>query len=148
MDEEGNVLGRHDGILGFTVGQRKGLGGGFTKPMYVVEIRPEAREVVLGPKESLSKTTFTVKDLDWIDHTISVDGIEVDTQVRYAHSGAPSTLKQLDDGRIEVTMHAPAYQISPGQAAVFYDGDRMLGGGWIEVPEASKLKDKVKVQIL
>jgi tRNA-specific 2-thiouridylase len=147
VDEQGEVIGRHDGILDFTVGQRKGLGGGFKSPMYVVEIRPDAREVVLGPKESLSKTVFTVKDIDWMDKGVTADGLEVDTQVRYAHDGAPSTLRDIGERRVEVTMHAPAYQISPGQAAVFYDGDRMLGGGWIEVPEASQLKGPVKVHI-
>ena len=113
--------------------------------MYVVEIRANTREVVLGPKESLAKSIFTIKELDWVDSAIPVDGKSVTAQVRYAHSGNEAILKDLGEGRVEVTMLTPAYQISPGQAAVFYDGDRMLGGGWIEVPESAKVKIQIEM---
>jgi tRNA-specific 2-thiouridylase len=145
VNEAGEILGKHDGILAYTVGQRKGLGGGYGIPMYVVEIRAENREVILGPKESLAKSVFTVKELDWVDKAIPVDGKSVVAQVRYAHDGNEAILKDLGDGRVEVTMLSPAYQISPGQAAVFYDGDRMLGGGWIEVNSASKIKVQIEM---
>lgn len=147
VDEQGNVLGKHDGVINFTVGQRRGLGLTFGEPMYVVDIRAAAKEVVLGPKSSLSQTTFTVKDIDLVDPSICMEGRDVDVQVRYGHDAAPATIKVLEDGRYEVTAHMPIYQISPGQAAVFYNGDHMLGGGWIEVPEQAKRSEPLKVLI-
>ena len=147
IDESGKTLGSHQGIIGYTVGQRKGLPGGFEVPMYVVEIRPQTNEIVLGPKESLNCQTFTVKELDWLADDVALDNLECDAQVRYAHRGAPAALKDLGNGRVEVTFFSPESQVSPGQAAVFYDGERMLGGGWIEVPEQSKLKTKVQFEM-
>ena len=139
IDEQGNVLGKHEGVLGYTVGQRKGLPGGFEMPMYVVEIRANTHEVVLGPRESLGKKVFTVKELNWLSDQM-IDGLEVTVKVRYAHDTSPAILKDLGGGRVQVDMLAPEEQVSPGQAAVFYDDDVLLGGGWIEVPESAKVK--------
>lgn len=147
VDEEGNFLGKHEGILGYTVGQRKGLPGGFEKPMYVVEINAQTNEVVLGPKESLNCQKFTVKEVDWLAGDVSQEDLECTVQVRYGHKGVPATITPLGDNRVEVMLHAPERQISPGQAAVFYDDERMLGGGWIEVPEHIRLGTKTKVSI-
>lgn len=149
VDETGKVLGEHDGIVGYTVGQRKGVGGGFKEPMYVLEIRPQANEIVVGPKASLGRSTFTAKELNWIgEHT--PDGMEVTVKVRNAHQPIPATLTDLGEGRLKVTLHQPEQQVSPGQAAVFYQGSRLLGGGWIEVPEHARLaqpKQATKVTI-
>ena len=137
LHEDGTVLGHHDGIIDFTVGQRKGLGGGQAEPLYVVAIRPHTREVVVGPRESLGKKVFTVKELNWIGE-MPADGLEVLVKVRSMHDAAEAVLKDIGNGRVEVTMFTPQQQISPGQAAVFYVGQRMLGGGWIEVPAESR----------
>lgn len=149
VTEDGEIVGKHDGVLGYTVGQRKGLGGGYGIPMYVVEIRANANEVVIGPKESLGKIKFTVKELNWIAPEQD-DEMEVMVKVRSLHSGALGNMKRLNDNRVEVTLYDPEEQVSPGQAAVFYDADtqtRMLGGGWIEVPEHARYKKPLKVQI-
>lgn len=135
--KDGTVMGQHEGVIGYTVGQRKGLGGGFTEPMYVTEIRADTNEVVIGPEADLHKTTFTCKELNWLGNKI--DGLDVRVKVRAQHEPVNGRLKDLGQGRVEVTLFAPERQISPGQAAVFYDAeDVMLGGGWIEVPQATK----------
>ncbi|MFZ2620058.1 MAG: tRNA 2-thiouridine(34) synthase MnmA [Alphaproteobacteria bacterium] len=129
---DGTVLAQHQGIVDFTVGQRKGLGGGTAEPLYVIEIRPHTGEVVVGTRAELGRTTFTVKDLNWLD-TTPPHGQHVTAKVRAQHAGAPAVLTDLGQGRLEVTFHAPEDQISPGQAAVFYNAEGiMLGGGWIE----------------
>ena len=135
--KDGTVMGQHEGVIGYTVGQRKGLGGGFSEPMYVTEIRADTNEVVIGPEADLHKTTFTCKELNWLGDKI--DGLDVRVKVRAQHEPVNGRLKDLGQGRVEVTLFAPERQISPGQAAVFYDAeDVMLGGGWIEVPQATK----------
>ncbi|MBI1309380.1 MAG: tRNA 2-thiouridine(34) synthase MnmA [Proteobacteria bacterium] len=144
----GEVLGRHDGIVGFTVGQRKGVPGGFEQAMYVVEIRPEAREVVIGPREALGRRVFTVRELNWLGGTRNEErGTRVIVKVRAQHAGVPAVLHDLGDGRVEVVLSEPEEAVSPGQAAVFYTADGvMLGGGWIEMTKAPALR-AVRVEI-
>ncbi|MCA3243950.1 MAG: tRNA 2-thiouridine(34) synthase MnmA [Alphaproteobacteria bacterium] len=125
----GTVVGHHDGIIGFTVGQRRGLPGGFETPMYVVEIRPANREVVIGPKEALGQQSFQVKELNWLGPDEAE--LAVTVKVRAQHQGSPAVLHRLTPDHAEVILSVPE-QISPGQAAVFYNADGiMLGGGWI-----------------
>lgn len=139
----GEVVGKHNGIIDFTVGQRKGLGGGFKTPHYVVEIRPATREVVIGEEKDLGKTTFTTKELNWLDEK-PVEGRDVLVKVRSLHKGAMATLHDLGEGRVEVVMKSKERQVAPGQAAVFYDeNDVLLGGGWIETAPESRLKVKI-----
>jgi tRNA-uridine 2-sulfurtransferase len=138
---DGRVLGQHDGIIGYTVGQRKGLGGGFAEPLYVVEVQAatpaRAGRVVVGPASALSRQTFTVKELNWLGDAIPPEGLPVQVKVRAQHHGVPGVVHALDNHRAEVVLAAPERQIAPGQAAVFYtDNGIMLGGGWIEVPPA------------
>lgn len=136
VDLDGTVVGRHDGVVGFTVGQRKGVPGGFSEPMYVIEIKPATREVVIGPKGALGRQGFTVKELNWVGAD-APDGLDVVVKVRAQHGGAAAVLHDLGDGRVEVVLAAPEDAVSPGQAAVFYTADGvMLGGGWIEMPPA------------
>lgn len=134
VDEDGNVLARHDGIVGYTVGQRKGLGGGHGVPLYVVEIRAEANEVVVGPRESLKKTSFFVKELNYLGDTLALEkGVDLHVKVRAQHDGAPAHVTKVGGDRVKVDFFNPEDQISPGQAAVFYGDDgRLLGGGFIE----------------
>ena len=143
VDADGKVLGEHDGIINFTVGQRRGLGQAFGAPVYVTAIRPESREVVLGPREELATRSFVATDVNWIGEG-DVTGQQVTVKVRAAHKGVLAELEKLDAGRVRVTFFDPEEAISPGQAAVFYDHDRMLGGGWISQPEAA---ERVRVQI-
>ncbi|MDD9919628.1 MAG: tRNA 2-thiouridine(34) synthase MnmA [Alphaproteobacteria bacterium] len=140
MLEDGSIVGQHDGIIGYTVGQRKGVPGGYPQPMYVVEIKADENQVVIGPKGSLAKTTFTVKDVNWLADT-PPNELDVMVRIRAQHASALASLKDLENNRIEVTFYQPEEQISPGQAAVFYDEEGiLLGGGWIEPVSAVKVK--------
>ena len=137
---DGRVLGRHTGISGFTVGQRRGLGitaGG--KALYVVRIDAPERRVVVGPSDALGVPAITVRDVNWIADEPQEAGVElaeVTVRVRSTHPGAPGRVRLLTDGRAEVCFRLPERAVAPGQAAVFYRGTRVLGGGWIE-PRAS-----------
>jgi tRNA-specific 2-thiouridylase len=131
-DKEGKLLGRHDGIELFTIGQRKGLPGGSRKPRYVIDIDPETRSVIVGDAEDLLTGEFEVSQVNWLDATALDGPREIEVKIRYSHSGALATLFPIDAaGRGRVILHVPQKAVTPGQAAVFYDGDRVLGGGWI-----------------
>jgi tRNA-uridine 2-sulfurtransferase len=139
VDADGRVLGKHNGIVGFTVGQRKGLGGGSAQPLYVIEIRPSTHEVVVGPKAALAHQTFTAKELNWLGAEMGAEGVSVSVKVRAQHKGSAAVVHSLGGGRVEVVLAEPE-QVSPGQAAVFYTPEgTLLGGGWIEVNAASKI---------
>ncbi len=126
---DGTVVGQHDGIVGFTVGQRRGLPGGFDEPMYVLEIQPSRHAVVIGPKAALGQRTFALKELNWLGGEETE--LPVMVKVRAQHAGSPAMLHRLEGDRAEVILAAPE-QISPGQAAVFYTPEGvLLGGGWI-----------------
>jgi tRNA-uridine 2-sulfurtransferase len=134
VDESGRVLGRHEGIHRFTVGQRKGLGlsGSATgAPLYVLAVRPADRQVVVGPKASLEQITLTASHVNWI--LDRPDGaLRVAAQIRHRHQPAPATVRAIDGGRAEVVFDSPQIAITPGQAVVFYDEDVVIGGGWID----------------
>jgi tRNA-specific 2-thiouridylase len=133
VDEGGRVLGNHAGIHRFTVGQRKGLGisSPTGAPMYVLALRPSDRQVVVGPKASLEQTRLTASGVNWIADEPG-GALRVATQIRHHHQAAPSHVRSLGGGRAEVIFDAPQLAISPGQAVVFYDGDAVVGGGWID----------------
>ncbi len=134
VDERGRVLAHHDGIHRFTVGQRKGLGlpsSPSGAPVYVLALRPEARQVVVGPKTSLERTTLTAAGVNWIER-IPDGSIRAAVQIRHRHAPASATVRAVDGSRAEVVFDAPQLAVTPGQAAVFYDGDVVLGGGWID----------------
>jgi len=132
VDMEGNVLGRHDGVHAFTVGQRRGLGlGGGGRKLYVVRIDPAADTVYVGEEKDLLARGVVARGVRWTGEPPAA-GTVVEAKIRYRHPGSPSRLKPLDGGRVEVLFSAPQRAAAPGQAVVFYDGDRVLGGGWIE----------------
>jgi tRNA-specific 2-thiouridylase len=134
VDEDGRVLGGHGGIHRFTVGQRKGLGisGGAPRgPLYVLALRPADQQVVVGPRESLERTSLTASGVNWIVPEPAT-AIRAGAQIRHRHQAAPASIRSLGDSRAEVVFDAPQLAITPGQAVVFYDGDEVLGGGWIE----------------
>ena len=137
VDEQGHVLGSHAGIHRFTVGQRKGLGLGGSparpsgSPMYVLELRPADRQVIVGPKASLERTSLTASGVNWISDEPTTP-LRACAQIRHRHQAAPASVRSLGDARAEVVFDAPQIAITPGQAVVFYDGDSVLGGGWID----------------
>ena len=143
VDERGRVLGGHEGIHRFTVGQRKGLGlaasgAGGGMPLYVLALRPADRQIVVGPKSSLEQTTLTASGVNWIAEEPDRP-LRVAAQIRHRHEAAPATVRVVERagpstrlGRAEVVFDAPQIAIAPGQAVVFYDGDAVVGGGWIE----------------
>ena len=134
VDESGQVLAQHGGIHRFTIGQRKGLGlptSPTGAPMYVLALKPVEQQVVVGPKSSLEQTTLTASGVNWIEG-VPAGPVRAHVQIRHRHPAAAATVRSVGDGRVEVIFDAPQIAITPGQAAVFYDGDSVLGGGWIE----------------
>lgn len=128
---DGRVLGRHGGIEAFTIGQRRGIGIAAAEPLYVVSIDPEARRVVVGPAAALEGTVCRLREVNWLDASRPLDGASVSVKLRSASKPVAATLVDTGDGNAEVRLDAPFAAIAPGQACVFYDGDRLLGGGWI-----------------
>jgi tRNA-specific 2-thiouridylase len=134
VDEEGRVLGAHAGIHRFTVGQRKGLGlsnAANSTPLYVLALRPADHQVVVGPRTSLERVSLTASGVNWIAAE-PAGPMDVSVQIRHRHQPAPATVRALPDSRAEVTFEAPQIAVTPGQAVVFYEGDVVVGGGWIE----------------
>ncbi len=131
-DVTGRVIGRHDGVHRFTVGQRKGLGLSSPIPLYVVGIDAEAATVTVGPREALQQSHLTASGVNWMSGVAPAAGTRITAQIRYRHREAAATLSPLDDGRAELTFDEPQTAIAPGQAVVFYDGDVVVGGGWID----------------
>ncbi len=132
MNQLGETLGAHGGVHRFTVGQRKGLGLSAGVPLYVVGIDATRQEVTVGPREALDRTTFTASRVNWIAGSPSAGTLEAQVQIRHRHTAAAAIVRPLDTARVEVTFQAAQSAITPGQAAVFYDGDEVLGGGWID----------------
>ncbi len=129
---QGQVLGRHDGVEFFTIGQRKGLGISSPKPLYVIELDALHNRVVLGDESALERDEFFVARCNWIPFDAPHAPLEVSAKIRYQHPGTPATVAPLDKNRAKVKLHVPQRAITPGQACVFYDQDLVVGGGWIE----------------
>ncbi|HNA33817.1 MAG TPA: tRNA 2-thiouridine(34) synthase MnmA, partial [Flavobacteriales bacterium] len=138
VDTDGTVLGEHDGYPFFTIGQRKGLGIATGTPLYVTDIRPDTNTVVLGGKHDLLKQTAWVREPNFQKIPALIGEMEAITRIRYKDKGTPSTISMANgaDGRtgqhVKVEFHAPVGGIAPGQSAVFYEGNDLLGGGFID----------------
>ncbi len=132
LDAAGREIGRHRGIHGFTVGQRRGLGLTAPRPLYVLEVRPETRSVVVGEEEALLGDRLVARGVNWLSAGEPDAPRRADVRIRYRHAEAPATVRSLGEGRAEVRFDESQRAITPGQAAVFYDGEVCLGGGWIE----------------
>jgi tRNA-uridine 2-sulfurtransferase len=135
-DVDGNFIAEHDGIELFTIGQRKGLPGGSPRPRYVVDLDPETNRVIIGDADDLVCDEFEIDHVNWhlvvgIGDPGCCDEIDVVVKIRYSHPGTAATLTPLEDGRAHVQLHEPQRAVTPGQAAVFYHGDVVIGGGWI-----------------
>jgi tRNA-specific 2-thiouridylase len=129
FDKEGRRLAEHEGIEMFTIGQRKGLPGGSAKPRYVIDIDPAANRVIVGDAEDLITEEFEIDHALW--HRESRAPFEATVKIRYAHAGAPATVFPGENGTARVRLETPQRAVTPGQAAVCYRGDEVLGGGWI-----------------
>lgn len=132
VDADGNILGTHRGITHYTIGQRKGLNLSMKRPVFVVEIRPETNEVVIGDSEDVFSNTLRCDRLNWM----SIDGLhgesrQVTAKIRYSHKGAICVITEVEDGVVECVFEEPQRAITPGQAVVFYEGDYVVGGGII-----------------
>jgi len=131
VDLHGHVLGHHDGIEFYTIGQRKGLGITTSKPVYVVELDAENNRVVVGDDCALDRDEFTADRCNWHPFDKLTTPIEVTAKIRYNHPGTPATVTPTGDGSVKVKLHSAQRAVTPGQAAVFYQGDLVVGGGWI-----------------
>ena len=131
VDKHGNILGQHKGYPFYTIGQRKGLDVTFGKPVYVTAIRPETNTVVLGEEEDLDQQEMMVGKINWMKYDGVTEGMEAMTKVRYKDKGTLSNLYP-DGDRIRVRFYEMAKSIAPGQSAVFYEGDEVIGGGIIQ----------------
>jgi tRNA-uridine 2-sulfurtransferase len=127
----GEVMGHHDGIHGFTVGQRKGLGLSSPDPLYVLKIHPDSHKVEVGSDSQLLSTKLTANRLNWVSIPEPTEPIRVTIKIRHRHEPAPATLRVLAPDHIEAIFDDPQRAITPGQSAVFYQGDEVAGGGWI-----------------
>jgi tRNA-specific 2-thiouridylase len=133
VDERGSILGRHEGIIHFTVGQRKGLGIASSEPLYVIKIDPELRQIVAGPKASLMRNDFRVRDINWLGNREALNQtLEVTVKLRSSAEPVAARIISFNKGQASIKLDEPQMGIAPGQACVFYQGERTLGGGWIE----------------
>jgi tRNA-specific 2-thiouridylase len=140
---DGRVLGQHDGLINFTVGQRKGLGLGDLnengQPLYVVRLEPETRRVFVGPKAALAKSSVTLREVNWLGgNDEPVEDVEVAVKLRSMTEPKPAIASLLPGGQARVELLEPQFGIAPGQACVFYQGSRVLGGGWIQREQAAR----------
>ncbi len=132
VDVDGRELGRHGGVHRFTVGQRRGLGLTSRHPLYVLAVRPDSRTVVVGDEERLLRDRLVARDVNWLSIAAPSGEIRAHVRIRYRHAEAAAIVRPLPEGRVEIAFEAPQRAITPGQAAVFYQGEVCLGGGWIE----------------
>jgi len=128
---QGRVLGQHEGIEFYTIGQRKGLGISSPNPLYVIELDAANNRVVVGDESALDRDEFAVERCNWIPFETPPESMEVTAKIRYNHPGTPATVRPQGNGGARVKLHVPQRAITPGQACVFYQDDLVVGGGWI-----------------
>jgi tRNA-specific 2-thiouridylase len=137
VDVEGRRVGAHRGVIHYTVGQRRGLGIAAAEPLYVIAIDAPANTVTVGPRAALESPGLVTESVNWLMPGAPSEGTAAQVQIRYRHAPAPARLHPRADGTVEVRFDAPQSAITPGQACVFYDGDRVLGGATIARPIAA-----------
>jgi tRNA-uridine 2-sulfurtransferase len=131
VDTNGRVIGRHEGIHHYTIGQRRGIGIADERPLYVISIDADKNRVTAGSSEELLSSEFTVARVNWIAFDDPQGPVRADVRVRYRHTAAPATITPLENQRARIVFDEPQRAITPGQASVFYRGDEVVGGGWI-----------------
>jgi tRNA-uridine 2-sulfurtransferase len=127
---DGRILGEHQGIINYTIGQRRGLGISSVDPLYVIKIIPDTRQVIVGPADALHKRKFIIKDVNWLGN-FQTHPINASVKIRSTHDVVPARIKLLPNRTAEITLVYPEKAITPGQACVVYQEERILGGGWI-----------------
>jgi tRNA-specific 2-thiouridylase len=132
LNKDGEILGKHQGIAFYTIGQRKGLGISAREPLYVIAIEPERNAIVVGCKEEVYGDELVASELNWIAMKILQQPIAVKAKIRYLHKEAEALIAPLDEDKIHIKFKEPQMAITPGQAAVLYDDDTVIGGGTIE----------------
>jgi tRNA-uridine 2-sulfurtransferase len=132
VTEDGTVIGRHNGVHNYTIGQRKGLGSASGKPVYVLSIDPEKNRVIVGEDEALRASSFEVQGVNWISIEEPSAPIRAEVKIRHKHVPAPATVEALSNNSTRITFDSPQRAITPGQAAAMYSGDVVLAGGWIK----------------
>lgn len=132
LDQRGQRLARHEGVHRYTIGQRRGLGIAAGHPLYVLALRPESGTVVVGPRRALERTSLTASQVNWVSGAPPGGPVAAGVQIRHRHGPAPARVVPDGPDRVRVEFEFPQLAVTPGQAAVFYDGDEVLGGGWIE----------------
>ena len=128
---QGQVLGEHEGIEFYTIGQRRGLGIASPKPLYVIELDAARNRVIVGDDSALARDEFSAERCNWIAFDAPPPVFTAMVKIRYNHPGTPATVTRLPGGTVKVKLHVPQRAVTPGQAAVFYADDLVLGGGWI-----------------
>jgi tRNA-specific 2-thiouridylase len=131
VDTNGRVIGRHEGIHHYTVGQRRGLGIADARPLYVISIDADRNRVTAGSSDELLSSEFIAAGVNWIEPPNAEQPVYADVRVRYRHTAAPARITPLQDARAHIIFDEPQRAITPGQATVFYRGDEVVGGGWI-----------------
>lgn len=144
VDLKGNIMGEHKGVLHYTIGQRKGLGigGGHNddnSPFYVVKVDPKKNEVIVGPKESLARDIIFIDNCNWLSD-IPDSGLKIEVKLRSVSPVASAILYSRENNTAEIHLDTPQYGIAPGQAAVCYDGNHVIGGGWIVQTDNSTMR--------
>jgi len=134
VDTSGRIVGRHEGIHRYTVGQRRGIGIANEKPLYVISINSDRNRVTVGAAEELLSTEFIAAGINWIAFEDPAEPLRAEVRVRYRHTAAAATITPLPDARARIVFDEPQRAITPGQATVFYRGDEVVGGGWIVRP--------------
>jgi len=129
---DGRVVGEHSGVHHFTVGQRRGLGIAAAEPLYVIATDPSTRKVTVGRGDALLRSVMGVRDVNWVSLSPPDAPVRADVKIRNKHSAASATILAVDATRVEIRFDEPQRAVTPGQAAVFYSDDLVLGGGWIE----------------
>jgi len=132
VTENGDIIGRHTGVHNYTVGQRKGLGFAAGKPVYVLSIDTQNNRIIVGEDEALRTTTFEIENVNWISIAEPAAMASGQAKIRHKHDPAPATIEALPNNRARITFETPQRAITPGQAAVFYNNDTVLAGGWIK----------------
>ena len=132
LDESGRILGQHDGVHHFTVGQRKGLRIASSSRLYVTSIDAISRSVTVGNRKDLEESTLTASAVNWIGGAPPKTPLQVTAQIRHRHAEAAAVVHAQEGGRAVVRFDNPQLSVTPGQAVVFYDADEVLGGGWID----------------
>ena len=132
VTKDGTVIGRHTGVHNYTIGQRKGLGFATGKPIYVLAIDPERNRIIVGEDDALRATRFEIENVNWVSITDPAAPLRAHVKIRHKHEPAPARVQVLPDFRAHITFDEAQRAITPGQAAVLYDGNVVLAGGWIK----------------